>query len=87
MLDKEIKSEIIKKYSENENDTGSSGVQIGLLSKRIETISGHLKLFPKDKHSELGLVKLVGKRRSLLNYLQRKDKARFDFMQKEIKRK
>ncbi|MFA5074573.1 MAG: 30S ribosomal protein S15 [Candidatus Babeliales bacterium] len=87
MLDKSIKRDIIKKYSRKDNDTGSSEVQIGLISKRIEEISNHLRLFPKDKHSELGLTKLVGKRRSLLNYLEKSDKKRFDFVQQEIKKK
>ena len=72
-IKKELKSVIIKKYASSTNDTGSCEVQVGLLSERIKQVSGHLKLFPKDKHSRTGLLKMVGKRKSLLVYLKRND--------------
>lgn len=74
MLSKEIKSEIIKNNAQSDNDTGSSQVQIALISKRIEQISAHLKKFPKDSHSHRGLIKLLGQRRSLTKYLERTSK-------------
>jgi small subunit ribosomal protein S15 len=73
MLNKNVKDKIIKDFSLSDSDTGSSQVQIALLSARIRQISDHLKSFPKDKHSRLGLVKLVGKRRSFYNYLKKKN--------------
>ena len=83
MLDKDRKDKIIKDFSTNDTDTGSTQVQVALLSARIRQISDHLKLFPKDKHSRLGLVKLVGKRRSFYNYLKKRNVQGYkDLMQK-----
>ena len=73
MITKEQKNEIIKQLSKSNKDTGSCEVQIGILTKRIYQISEHLKKFRKDKHSQLGLVKLIGKRRSFFNYLRKHD--------------
>ncbi len=87
MLSKERKSEVIKRFARTENDTGSSEAQIGILSERIVQIAAHLKLFPKDKHSRFGLVKIVGKRRSLLNYLKKNNKEKFNFVQGFLKKK
>ncbi len=67
------KQEIIDKYRIHEKDTGSSNVQIALLTKRINDLTSHFKLHPKDHHSRRGLLKLVGQRRRLLNYLNRRD--------------
>ena len=72
-LEKEKKSEIVTKFGKNEKDTGNTKVQIALLTERIAQISAHLKQAPKDHHSRRGLLKLVGQRRRLLNYLMRKD--------------
>ena len=72
------KNETIKKYTQSDNDTGSSGVQVGLLTERISQISDHLKKFPKDKHSQFGLIKLVGKRKRHLAYLKKQDRAVYD---------
>jgi len=77
MLTKEKKEEIIKKFRRDEKDTGSSGVQVALLTERISEISQHLKSFPKDKHSRRGLIKLVGKRRSFMKYLKNNEKDRY----------
>ena len=79
------KDKIIKQFAKSEYDTGSSEVQVGLITERIKQISTHLKLFPKDVHSRLGLVKLVGKRRSLLTYLKRTDKHSYVAINKYIK--
>jgi small subunit ribosomal protein S15 len=73
MLSNEVKSEITKQFAKHGTDTGSCEVQIALISKRIQEISEHLKKFKKDKHSRLGLVKLVGKRRSFLKYIKGND--------------
>jgi small subunit ribosomal protein S15 len=66
--------EIVTKYGRKENDTGSSEVQIALLTERIRDLTDHLKVFKKDHASRLGLLKLVGQRRRLMRYFKRKDK-------------
>lgn len=77
MLTKEKKQEIINKYRINDTDTGSSEVQIAILSERIRYLTEHLKEHKKDHHSRRGLLKLVGQRRGLLNYMQKKDIAKY----------
>jgi len=67
------KSEIISKYRRGDNDTGSPEVQIALLSTRINHLTEHFKVHAKDFHSRRGLLKLVGQRRRLLDYLKKKD--------------
>lgn len=71
-LTSEIKQELFKKHGtkKNETDTGSPESQVALFTFRINSINEHLKLFPKDHHSRQGLLKLVGKRKRLLTYLQ-----------------
>ena len=69
----ERKQEIIKLFRRDEKDTGSSEVQIALLTERINELTEHLKVHKKDNHSRRGLLKMVGKRRNLLNYLSRKN--------------
>ncbi|MDR1132321.1 MAG: 30S ribosomal protein S15 [Oscillospiraceae bacterium] len=76
-MDKEIKTEIIKKYAQKEGDTGSPEVQVALLTYRFNHLNEHLKENKKDSHSRRGLLKMVGKRRGLLNYLKSKDIARY----------
>ena len=71
------KQEIIAKYGRTPNDTGSPEVQIALLTARITMLTDHLKMHKKDHHSRRGLLKMVGKRRNLLNYLQKKDIERY----------
>jgi len=73
----ERKQEIIKTYQREANDTGSSEVQIALLSERIAELTEHLKVHKKDNHSRRGLYKMIGKRRSLLNYLAKTDVERY----------
>jgi small subunit ribosomal protein S15 len=74
---KELKTEIIEKYKLHENDTGSPEVQIAILTERINHLNEHLKTHKKDHHSRRGLLKMVGQRRGLLNYLQKKDIERY----------
>jgi small subunit ribosomal protein S15 len=84
MLNREEKDKVIKQYATHAVDTGSSQVQIALLTARISQISDHLKNFPKDYHSQRGLSKLVGQRRALLNYLKRKDLTSYENLAKSI---
>ncbi len=84
MLNREEKDTIIKQNAIHAGDTGSSQVQIALLSARIKQISEHLKNFPKDYHSQRGLSKLVGQRRALMNYLKRKDLTSYQNLAKLI---
>ena len=74
---KEEKTALIKQYASHEGNTGSSEVQIALLTKRINDLTDHLKNHKKDHHSRRGLFKMIGKRRSLLNYLMKKDIERY----------
>ncbi len=76
-MTKERKQEIINTFKRDENDTGSSEVQIALLTERINELTEHLKVHKKDNHSRRGLLQMVGKRRSLLNYLAKKDLAKY----------
>ena len=71
------KQEIIKKYAQHEGDTGSPEVQIALLTERINHLNEHLKTHKHDNHSRRGLLKMVGKRRGLLDYLKAKDIERY----------
>ncbi len=76
-LNTEKKQEIISKYSLHEGDTGSPEVQIAILTERINYLTEHLKIHKKDHHSRRGLLKMVGQRRGLLNYLSDKDIQRY----------
>ncbi|MBQ4599441.1 MAG: 30S ribosomal protein S15 [Clostridia bacterium] len=77
MMMKEQKQEIITTYATHEGDTGSPEVQIAILTKRINDLTEHLKANPKDHHSRRGMFKMIGNRRNLLNYLQKKDIERY----------
>jgi len=77
MITKEQKNTVIEDNRTHEKDTGSPEVQIAILTERIKQLTEHLKVHKKDKHSELGLLKMVGKRRNLLNYLMKKDIERY----------
>lgn len=76
-LDKGTKEEITKKFQLHEKDTGSADVQIAILTERITELTEHLKLAPKDHNSRLALLKLVGQRRKLLDYLNSTDTKRY----------
>ncbi len=77
MMQKEEKTNIIESNRTHETDTGSPEVQIAILTARISNLTEHLKVHPKDNHSRRGLFKMIGKRRSLLDYLARKDIERY----------
>jgi len=76
-LSKESKSDLVRKFGTSPNDTGSPEVQIALLTTRINELAPHFDAHKKDHHSRVGLLKMVGRRRRLLNYLQEKDISRY----------
>jgi small subunit ribosomal protein S15 len=77
IMQKDVKQNIIESYRTHEKDTGSPEVQIAILTNRINNLTEHLKSNNKDHHSRRGLLKMVGHRRNLLNYLQKKDINRY----------
>jgi small subunit ribosomal protein S15 len=83
-LTKERKQELTKVHGKNEKDTGNTEVQIALLTERINHITGHLKDFSSDNHSRYGLLKLVGQRKSLLEYLTVKDITKYRELIKKL---
>ena len=83
-VDTTKKQEIIQKFSRGENDHGSASVQVALLTGRIEELTGHFRTHPKDHHSRRGLLKMVGRRRRLLNYLRRTDLDRYRWVIEEL---
>ena len=74
------KEELIKEYGKSDNDTGSTEVQVALLTKRIDDLTGHLKEHKKDHHTRRGLLMLVGKRKRLLQYLENQDVERLSLI-------
>jgi len=84
MLPTKKKQKIIGEYRVHEKDTGSPEVQVALLSEQIEQLAKHLKKNPKDNHSRLGLLKMVAERKSLINYLSKKDKKRHGSLVKKL---
>ncbi|MDO8664039.1 MAG: 30S ribosomal protein S15 [Candidatus Liptonbacteria bacterium] len=72
MLTKRVKTKVIKESQRHEKDTGSSEVQVSVLSRQIDELAGHLKKNPKDQHSRRGLLKMVSQRRRLMSYLKEK---------------
>jgi small subunit ribosomal protein S15 len=85
MLTKIQKTNIIEQYGKTKNDVGSCEVQIALLSERIKNIASHLKFFPKDLHSQRGLVLLVGKRKAFFNYLKKHNPKSFEAVSRQLK--
>jgi len=83
-INKEIQSEILSKYGKSNSDTGSSEVQIALFTHRIRHLTEHLKLNKKDYNTEYSLVKMVGRRRRLLDYLKAKDIEKYRALIKEL---
>jgi small subunit ribosomal protein S15 len=83
-LTKEAKQELIEKHGRNGQDTGSAEVQIAMLTRRINELTEHLRAHPKDHYSRRGLLKLVGRRRRFLGYLQRKDLEKYRALIKEL---
>lgn len=84
-MKREKKKTLIKKYGVHEKDTGSSKVQVAVLTERINELSGHLEGHPKDDHSRRGLLGLVGKRRKHLNYLKMHRKEDYEDVIKKLK--
>ncbi|WP_164215500.1 30S ribosomal protein S15 [Virgibacillus sp. YIM 98842] len=83
-ITQERKNEIINEYKVHENDTGSPEVQIAVLTEEITKLNDHLRVHKKDHHSRRGLLKMVGKRRNLLNYLRNKDVTRYRELIKKL---
>ncbi|OOM13714.1 30S ribosomal protein S15 [Clostridium saccharobutylicum] len=83
-MDKARKLELIKQFGRSEGDTGSPEVQVALLTERINTLQEHFKVHKKDHHSRRGLLKMVGQRRGLLNYLADQDIERYRTLIKEL---
>ena len=84
MLTVKQKGKIVEKYKLHESDTGSSEVQVALLTEEIKRLTGHLKDHAKDNHSRRGLLRMVAKRKSLLDYLSRVDQKRYTTIAKKI---
>jgi small subunit ribosomal protein S15 len=83
-MTKEEKQELIKNFGSSEKDSGKAEVQIAILTKRINELTEHFNVHKKDHHSRRGLMTMVGKRRRLLNYLMKKDIARYRTIIKEL---
>jgi len=84
VLTNKDKRKIIDKFKIHDKDTGSSKVQIALLTKRINGLTGHFKIHPKDHHSRRGLLKMVGQRRRFLNYIKRRDPSQYKTLIQEL---
>lgn len=84
VLTKDSKQKTIKKHQTHKEDTGSPEVQIAIITERINYLTKHLKKHKKDNHSRLGLLKLVGKRRRLLDYLKKNDENRYNKIIKKL---
>ena len=83
-LTKEAKLDIVRRHGESDSDTGSTKVQVALLTQRINDLTEHLRAHPKDHYSRRGLLKLVGRRRRFLNYLQKRDLECYRELIKEL---
>jgi len=77
-FDKEKKQEVISRFKLHENDSGSPEVQIAIITERLNSLSSHFQIHKKDHHSRRGLLKLIGQRRSLLDYLKKLKKGRYE---------
>jgi small subunit ribosomal protein S15 len=84
MLAKEIKAQLVQEYQTHEGDTGSPEVQIAILTARINELNEHLQTHKKDFHSRRGLLKMVGQRRGLLNYLKKSEVDRYRILIKRL---
>lgn len=83
-MDRGVKEEIKKKFQRHEKDTGSSEVQVALITERIKFLTGHLAMHKKDHSSRYGLIKMVNARRKLLDYIKREDKKRYQDLIKRL---
>jgi small subunit ribosomal protein S15 len=84
VLTNKDKRKIIDKFKIHDKDTGSSKVQVALLTKRINDLTGHFKIHPKDHHSRRGLLKMVGQRRRFLSYIKRRDLSQYKTLIQEL---
>ena len=84
MLSAETKQEIISKYRKQEGDTGSTEVQVALLTERVKGLTSHVQTHAKDHHSRRGLLMLVSQRRALLDYLKKKDESRYQALIEDL---
>lgn len=84
-LAKEVKEKVVSDYKQHEKDTGSSQVQVALLTQRINELTEHFKVHKKDNHSRRGLLKMVAQRRKLLDYLKRRDIGEYHAIIKKLK--
>ena len=83
-ITKEEKAALIKEYGENTKDTGSTSVQVAILTTQIRNLTEHLKTYKKDHHSRRGLLKMVGQRSRLLRYLKKEDAAKYKALIKKL---
>ncbi len=83
-ITQELKTELIKEYATKDGDTGSPEVQVAILTSRISTLTEHFKIHKKDNHSRRGLLRLVAKRRKLLDYVKRHDEERYRTLIKRL---
>ncbi len=83
--EKEVKEKVVSEYKTHDSDTGSSQVQVALLTQRINELTEHFKVHKKDNHSRRGLLKMVARRRKLLDYLKRKNIAEYHAIIKKLK--
>ena len=84
MLTKRVKSKVIKEHQDHEKDTGSTGVQIAVLSRRIDELADHLKKHPKDNHSRRGLLKMVSQRRKFMTYMRDRQPTAYAKLAKKL---
>ncbi len=84
-IDKEVKEKVVGDFKQHESDTGSSQVQVALLTQRINELTEHFKVHKKDHHSRRGLLKMVAQRRKLLDYLKRKNIGEYHDIIKKLK--
>jgi small subunit ribosomal protein S15 len=83
-VEKQRKQDLIEQFGRGDNDHGSESVQVALLTERIQELTDHFRTHPKDHHSRRGLLKMVGRRRRLLNYLRKKDVERYRWLIEEL---
>jgi small subunit ribosomal protein S15 len=87
MLTKRVKARVIGEHAKHDKDTGSAGVQIGVISRQIDELASHLKKNPKDNHSRRGLLKMVSKRRKLLSYMKKTETSSYEKLIKKLELK
>jgi small subunit ribosomal protein S15 len=87
MLTKRVKARIVGEHQTHDKDTGSAGVQIGVISRQIDELAMHLKKNPKDNHSRRGLLKMVSKRRKLLSYMKKNELSSYEKLIKKLELK